>query len=107
MCFKKITVEDLLQTQIVFRKQFSYKLEPLYMHFQELYYKTKFSNESIKINNNANIFIPLTKNIKTNLFSFYGGPIEFFSDTDISVSDYEKIKNFLIILMVKNFLNLK
>ena len=92
MCFKKITVEDLLQTQIVFRKQFSYKLEPLYMHFQELYYKTKFSNESIKINNDANIFIPLTKNTKTNLFSFYGGPIEFFSDTDISVSDYEKIK---------------
>ena len=95
MCFKKITVEDLLQTQIVFRKHFSYKLDPLYMHFQELYYKTKFSNESIKINNDANILIPLTKNIKTNLFSFYGVPIEFFSNTNISVSDYEKIKNFL------------
>ena len=94
MCFKKIAVEDLLQTQIVFQKQISYKLEPLYMHYQELYHKTKFSNKSIKINNDANIFIPLTKNIKTNLFSFYGGPIEFFSDTDISVSDYEKIKKF-------------
>lgn len=107
MCFKKITVEDLLLTQIISQRQFSYKLESLYMHFQELYHETKFLNKSIKINNDTNIIIPLTKNIKTNLFSFYGGPIEFFSDKDISISEYEKIKIFFDNLNGEKFFKFK
>ena len=94
MCFERITTGDLLKSDLNFQKHFSYKLDPLYMEFQKIHHNTKFSNYSFIIKNREDIIIPLTKNIKMNSLSFYGDPIEFFSNSKISYSNYQKIKNF-------------
>jgi hypothetical protein len=93
MTFVKIDIDKLIDSKIIFQKKhFRYKLDNLTREYQELYHNTKFVNETLGFENKE-IIIPLTRNKKTNEYSFYGDPIEIFSDKIISLENYEKIKN--------------
>ncbi len=93
MIFEKIEIERIINDKnISQKKHFRYKLDSLIREYQQLFHKTLFVNESL-IMRNKKIIIPLTKNIKTEEYSFYGDPIEIFSEGLISFENYENTRN--------------
>lgn len=103
MEIKEINLGELKKIkQIYYKKHFSYLLDPLYIKFFELYYKTTFENKSIVINGDSLIYIPMTLNPQNNEYSFFGKPIEIFSDNHISKKDYLKIQHYLKKLKTNN-----
>ena len=68
------------------------------IHFREdikeFYHNTNFSNKSVFLTNNKKIYIPKTIDKKTKKYSFYGHPIEIFSNNIISKLNYIKIKKY-------------
>ena len=96
MNFKKIEIDDLIKIKYVFeKKNFGYLLEQNQRKYKELYYRANFINNSVYLNSNNNqIYIPNTINEKTKKNSFYGHPIQIFSENNISELDYLKIKDY-------------
>ena len=95
MDFKSIEIDELLKIkQISEKKHFSYLLDPFQRRYKEFYHNTNFSNKSVFLTNNKKIYIPKTIDKKTKKYSFYGHPIEIFSNNIISKLNYIKIKKY-------------
>ena len=95
MSFKKIEIDEIRKLiNINNNKHFDYKLDVLYRDYQNLYFDTQFKNKSVVFKNENRIFIPLTTDPKSKLYSYYGDSIEFISDKPIQKDDYDKIKNY-------------
>ena len=92
----EITISELLKIKFISeKKHFCHLLDPLYTEYRKLYYETNFINKSFFLDGKNKIYIPLTLNSEKNECSFYGEPIEIFSNDIISKIDYTKIKEYL------------
>ena len=95
MDFKSIEIDELLKIkQISEKKHFSYLLDPFQRRYKEFYHNTNFFNKSVFLTDNKKIYIPKTIDKKTKKYSFYGHPIEIFSNNIISKLNYIKIKKY-------------
>tara|TARA_B100001250_G_scaffold254742_1_gene219181 strand:- start:8079 stop:9056 length:978 start_codon:yes stop_codon:yes gene_type:complete len=108
MNIKKIDIKEIEKEFKVFgNKHFSYKLDILYRKYKELYFSTKFLNESLVFKNDNKIYIPITLDKNSKEYSFYGYPIEYFSENLMSKEDYYELKKYINKFNGKKFFKFK